>query len=536
MSELDLVIRGGRVVDGSGSPWFRADVGLRGDRIVAVGRELGAAKRVLEIDDLVIAPGFVDMHTHSDVQILATPAHDPKVRQGVTMEVLGQDGLSLAPVDDRVLELLRSMLAAWNDEPAGFDWSWRTTAEYLDRLDQGVAVNAAYLAPHGTIRMVVMGEDDRAPTGDELTEMKSHVAKAMAEGAVGLSAGLTYAPALYATDDELVELCSVMRGTGGYYAPHHRNYGLHAIKAYADSIEIGRRAGVPVHLTHAHLGFACNKGRGPELLELVDDARAEGIDVTLDTYPYTAGSTYLSAYLPSWLHAGGPQALIERLRDESLRERIRVELEETGSDLLFDLTIDWSVMVISGVKTDANRDLVGLSVADAALRRDKRPIDLCCELLVEEELAVPSLAFIGNEENVRTIMTHPAHMPGSDGILVGDLPHPRGWGTFPRYLAEYVRNLGVLTLEDAVRKMTSLPAQRLGLADRGLVRPGMAADLVVFDPDGVADTATYEEPRRYPEGIPHVLVNGKFVVEEGDRTDELPGRAMRRGQMAASSS
>ncbi len=536
MSELDLLIRGGRVLDGAGNPWCREDVGIRGDRIVAVGHDLGTAKRTLDVDDLIVSPGFIDIHTHSDLQILATPLHEPKVRQGVTLELLGQDGLSYAPVDNAVLESLRAQLAAWNDDPAGFDWNWRSVGEYLDRLDEGIAVNAAYLVPHGTVRMLVIGQDDRAPTEDELAAMKRLVAEGLAQGAVGLSAGLTYAPAMYASDDELVELCSVMRGTGGFYDPHHRDYGLKAIEAYADSIEIGRRAGVGVHLTHAHLGFDCNKGRAPELLAIVDEARAEGIDVTLDTYPYTAGSTYLSAYLPSWLHAGGPRELIARLRDESLRERIRVELEETGSDMLFGIPIDWSVMVISGVRTEANRDLVGLDVADAAARRQQRPIDLCCQLLVDEELAVPSLAFIGNEENVRTIMTHPAHMAGSDGILVGELPHPRGYGTFPRYLAEYVRNLGILTLENAVRKMTSLPAQRLGLADRGLVRPGMAADLVVFDPEQIQDTATYEEPRRYPEGIPSVLVNGRFVVEDGQRTDELPGRALRRTQTAASAS
>ncbi|MGI9658907.1 MAG: N-acyl-D-amino-acid deacylase family protein, partial [Gaiellaceae bacterium] len=502
MSDFDLIVRGGRVLDGAGNPWVRADVGMRGDRIAAVGHDLGTAQRVLDVDDLVVSPGFIDMHTHSDLQLLATPLHEAKVRQGVTLEVLGHDGLSYAPVDDRVLGLLRSQLAAWNDDPAGFDWSWRTVGEYLDRLDEGIAVNAAYLIPHGSVRMLVMGEDDRPPTRHELDDMKRLVAEGLTQGGVGLSTGLTYAPAMYATDDELVELCAVMRDTGGFYAPHHRNYGLKAIEAYADSIEIGRRGGVPVHLTHAHLGFECNKGRGPELLSLVDEARSSGVDVTLDTYPYTAGSTYLSAYLPSWLHVGGPRELIARLRDESLRERIRIELEETGSDMLFGIPIDWSVMVISGVKTDANRDLVGLSVAEAAARRRKRTIDLCCELLADEELAVPSIAHIGNEENVRTIMTHPAHMAGSDGILVGELPHPRGYGTFPRYLAEYVRKLGILTLADAVRKMTSLPAQRLGLHDRGLVRPGMAADIVVFDPDGIQDVATYDEPRHHPVGIP----------------------------------
>lgn len=514
---LDVLIRGGRVIDGSGAPAFTADVGIAGDRIASVGHIDEPATRVIDADGLLVCPGFVDMHTHSDLMLLAEPAHEAKVCQGVTLELLGHDGLSYAPVTDLVLEQLRAQLAGWNGDPKGFDWSWRTVGEYLDRLDRsGIAVNAAYLVPHGTLRLCAMGYDDRAPTKAELGHMKQLLAAGLEQGAVGLSAGLTYAPALYADDDEIVALCEVLRERGGFYCPHHRNYGLHALEAYADCIEIARRAGVPVHLAHAHLGFGVNKGRAPELLALIDAARADGIDVSLDTYPYLAGSTYLHAFLPSWMHAGGAAATIERLRDPALRERLRSELEDEGSDGFHEIPMDWSVIVVQG-----------RSIADAAAAAGMRPIDYVCDLLADEELSVSCIAHTGNEENVRTIMRHDAHMVGSDGILVGDPPHPRGYGTFPRYFAVYVRELGILTWEQAVRKMTSLPAQRLGLADRGLLRTGFYADVTCIDPATVRDTATYELPRSLPEGIPYVLVNGRISVDSGRRTDELAGRALR---------
>ena len=283
---LDVLIRGGRVIDGAGNPWYRADVGIAGGRIAAVGRVDEPAERVIDADGLFVCPGFIDMHTHSDLQLLVNPPHEAKVQQGVTLDVIGQDGLSYAPVTDEVLEQLRGQLAAWNEDPPGFDWSWRTVGEYLDRLDaDGIAINAAYLAPHGTIRMIAMGTDDRPPTADELAHMKRLLAEALEQGAIGLSTGLTYTPGMYADDDEIVALLEVVREHGGYYTPHHRNYGKRALEAYADCIEIARRSGVPLHLAHAHLGYEINKGRAPELLAMIDQARDDGIEVTLDTYP-----------------------------------------------------------------------------------------------------------------------------------------------------------------------------------------------------------------------------------------------------------
>lgn len=526
---FDVLIRNGRVIDGTGNPWYHADVGIRGDRIAALGRLGGeSARRTIDAGGLAVSPGFVDMHTHSDLALLAEPTWECKVMQGVTLEVLGQDGLGLAPVTDATRETLHQQLMGWNGPGLGVTRDWRTIGEYLARFDGRVSPNVAMLVPHGTVRMAVMGLDDRAPSPDELRRMQELVTQGMRDGAVGLSAGLTYTPGRYASDDEVVALCEAVRPFGGHYQPHHRNYGAQALSAYEASLVIGRRAGVPVHLTHAILNFPVNRGRAGELLALIDRARAGGLEVTMDTYPYLAGMTYLHAYLPSWAHVGGGPVLLERLGSAEARGRMRGDMEK-GSDGFNGMPIDWSIVVIAGAGLPAHQDYVGLSIRDAAARAGRDPFDFYCDFLVAERLGVGSLVFSGNEDNVRAIMQHPAHTAGSDGIVVGGRPHPRAWGTFARYLAEYVRKLGLVRLEEMVRKMTSLPCQRLGFLDRGLIRVGAAADIVCFDPEGVQDTATYETPRRHPTGIPWVLVNG-VVVKDGDRhTGALPGRGLRRG-------
>jgi N-acyl-D-amino-acid deacylase len=527
---FDTLIRAGRVIDGTGSPWIRADVGIVGDRIAAVGQlSHESASRSIDADGLYVSPGFIDMHTHSDLQLLADPTWDVKVAQGVTLEVLGQDGLGLAPITPTTADVLRQQLRGWNGDPPGIDWDWQSVADYLGKFDRKVAPNVAMLVPHGTLRLQVMGMQQRAPSTAELGAMQQLAEQGMRDGAVGLSAGLTYAPAMFSDDDELVALCQTVKPFGGYYAPHHRNYGMGAMEAYAASIDIGRRSGVPVHLTHAHLGYPVNRGRAPELLAMIDRAREEGVEVTLDTYPYLAGNTYLHAYLPSWVHAGGTPAILERLDDPRVRQKIREEMEETGSDGFHGVPMDWSWVVISGVSQPQHRRFVGLSIAEAAASdRAASPFDFFCDLLLNDRLGVSSLSFTGNEENVRTTLQHPAHMAGSDGIVVGDRPHPRAWGTFVRYLAVYVRELGLVRLEEMVRKMTSQPAARLGFFDRGILRPGACADVVLFDADRVRDTATYEQPRQLADGVPYVMVNGTLVVDQQHITGALPGRALRR--------
>ncbi len=530
---MELVIRGALVVDGSGAAGRRADVALAGGRIAAISAAGGprlTGRRVLDADGLVLAPGFVDMHAHSDLALLRDPEHTAKAAQGVTLEVIGQDGLSYAPVDDRVLDPLRRQIAGWNgggpgdSTSDGVAFDWRTVGAYLDRLDRGpggdgIAVNAAYLVPQGTVRALAVGWEDRPATDGELAHMKRLVAEGLAQGAVGMSSGLTYTPGMYAPTAELTELCRVVAAHGGYYCPHHRSYGAGALGAYAEMLGLARDAGCALHLAHATMNFDVNAGRAAELTALLDRALADGVDVSLDTYPYLAGCTTLAALLPSWAAADGPEATLARLRDADTAARIRHALDVEGSDGSHGVPMDWSTIEVSGVGDPALADWVGRRLPD---------FDAARRLLLDDRLATTILQHVGHEENVRAIMAHPAHTGGSDGILHGAKPHPRAYGTFPHYLGHYVRELGVLTLEECVHHLTARPAARLRLADRGLVREGYVADLVLFDPATVAAGATYEEPRRGPAGVPYVLVGGEFVIREGRRTAAVPGRAVRR--------
>ncbi|MFD8864912.1 amidohydrolase family protein [Streptomyces sp. NPDC059590] len=536
---MDLVIRNAQVVDGSGGARFRADVGVDGGRITRIVPE-GAGprptgQRVVEADGLAVAPGFIDMHAHSDLALLRDPDHSAKAAQGVTLEVLGQDGLSYAPVDDRTLAEIRTAITGWNGDGSDIDFDWRTVGGFLDRLDrgfdgQGIAVNAAYLVPQGSVRMLALGWEDRAATPDEVARMKRLVAEGLEQGAVGMSSGLTYTPGMYASDAELTELCRVVAAYDGYYCPHHRSYGAGALEAYEEMVALTREAGCALHLAHATMNFGLNKGRAPELLALLDRALAEGADISLDTYPYLPGCTTLAALLPSWAAEGGPQAILDRLRDEATAERIRHVMEVEGADGCHGVPVDWDTIEISGVSQPALAAYAGRTVAQSARERGEAPWETARRLLLEDRLGSTILQHAGNEENVRAIMKHPVHTGGSDGILQGAKPHPRAYGTFPQYLGRYVRELGVLSLEECVAHLTARPAARLRLPDRGLVREGYRADLVLFDPDTVAAGSTFESPRTLPAGIPHVLIDGRFVIEDGRRTDVLAGRSVRRTQ------
>ncbi|MGW2211185.1 N-acyl-D-amino-acid deacylase family protein [Streptomyces sp. NPDC001781] len=531
----ELVIRDADVVDGSGAPAHRADVVVDRGRIVSVVKEAEAAgcrrpraRRELDAEGLVLSPGFIDMHAHSDLALLRDPDHSAKAAQGVTLEVLGQDGLSYAPVDDRTLEEVRRAITGWNGYGDDLDMDWRSVGEYLDRLDEGIAVNAAYLVPQGTVRALAVGWEDRPATPAELDRMRRLVAEGLEQGAVGLSSGLTYTPGMYANDAELTELCRVVASYGGYYCPHHRSYGAGALQAYAEMVALTREAGCPLHLAHATMNFGVNEGRAPELLALLDAALDAGADLTLDSYPYTPGSTTLAALLPSWAGEGGPGEILARLTDPATAERVRHHLEVTGSDGCHGVPAQWETIEISGVTNPALTAYVGRTVQEAASLRGEEPWETVRHLLVADRLGTTVLQHVGHEENVRAIMRHRAHTGGSDGILQGTKPHPRAYGTFPRYLGTYVRELGVLSLEECVARLTSRPAARLRLPDRGLVREGYRADLVLFDPATVAAGSTFAEPRTPPAGIPHVLVDGRFVIEDGRRTDVLAGRSVRR--------
>ncbi len=536
----ELVIRDADVVDGTGGPSYRADVVVDGGRIVGIVQEAAAAgcqrpeaRRELDAEGLALSPGFIDMHAHSDLALLRDPDHSAKAAQGVTLEVLGQDGLSYAPVDDRTRDEVRRAITGWNGDGEDIDFDWRSVGEYLDRLDsgfdgQGIAVNAAYLIPQGTVRALAVGWADREATPQELDRMRQLVAQGMEQGAVGMSSGLTYTPGMYAKDAELTELCRVVARYGGYYCPHHRSYGAGALRAYEEMVALTREAGCPLHLAHATMNFGVNKGRAPELLSLLDDALAAGADISLDTYPYTPGSTTLVALLPSWASEGGPEEILRRLADDGTAERVRHHLEVVGADGCHGVPVEWDTIEISGVTSPALADHVGRTVQESADRLGEAPWVTARRLLLDDRLGTTILQHVGHEENVRAIMRHRVHTGGSDGILQGAKPHPRAYGTFPQYLGRYVRELGVLSLEECVAHLTARPAARLRLPDRGLVREGYRADLVLFDPATVAAGSSFENPRVLPRGIPYVLVDGRFVIEDGRRTDVLAGRAVRR--------
>ncbi|MFE1862189.1 N-acyl-D-amino-acid deacylase family protein [Streptomyces anandii] len=531
----DLAIRDADVVDGTGEPSYRADVAVKDGRIVSIVKEAALAGcqrpravRELDAEGLVLAPGFIDMHAHSDLALLRDPDHSAKAAQGVTLEVIGQDGLSYAPVDDRTLEEVRRAITGWNGYGDDADFTWRSVGEYLDRLDEGIAVNAAYLVPQGTVRMLAVGWEDREATPEELDQMRRLVAEGMEQGAVGMSSGLTYTPGMYATGSELTELCRVVASYGGYYCPHHRSYGAGALQAYEEMVNLAGEAGCPLHLAHATMNFGVNKGRAPQLLDLLDGALAAGADITLDTYPYTPGATTLAALLPGWAGEGGPARVLARLADDATAERIRYEMEVTGSDGCHGVPVEWDTVEISGVTAPELAPYVGRTVRESADLRGETPWTVARRLLREDGLGSSILQHVGHEENVRAIMRHRVHTGGSDGILQGDKPHPRAYGTFPHYLGHYVRESGVLSLEECVAHLTGRPAARLRLPDRGLIREGHRADLVLFDPATVAAGATFEEPRTLPTGIPYVLIDGRFVIEDGRRTDVLAGRAVRR--------
>jgi N-acyl-D-amino-acid deacylase len=530
-----MLFNGATVVDGTGEPRYEADVLVRAGRIAAIARpgslpatvlQSEAGARRVDARGRILSPGFIDMHAHSDLALLADSSHVAKLSQGVTTEVIGQDGIAYAPVDDITMHQVRRQIAGWDGNPPSLDYSWRSVEDYLTLLERGIATNAAVLVPQGNLRMLTIGQDDRMATADEVAAMRDMLRDALAAGAVGLSSGLTYTPGMYADTAELESLCAVVAEYGGYYCPHTRSYGAGALDAFAEVIGIARRTGCALHLAHATLNFATNRDAAAPFLAMLDAARNDGVDVTLDTYPYLPGATTLAALLPSWFAAGGPDAMLARLAARRDRDALAESLK-AGADGFHGEPADWSLIEIAGVASAQLEHYVGSTIAQIAEAEGRDALDVIAEILVEDELATSVLMHIGHEHNVQAVMRDSGHCGGSDGILVGTKPHPRAWGTFPRYLARYVRELGILSLEECVRHLACTPARRLSLKDRGLVREGFAADLVLFDETTVQDTATFDHPRRQASGIDMVLVNGRVAYEDGRTTDARSGTALR---------
>jgi N-acyl-D-amino-acid deacylase len=513
---FDVLIEGGRVVDGGGTPWFRADVGIQGDRISAVGQLVGAeARRRIAANDRVVAPGLLDAHVHGDLALLADPFHEPAIRQGVTTYLLGQDGVAMAPASPATLEYMRRYTAGFSGNPE-LGQPWCSVAEYLALFDRRCALNVAYLIPNGNVRMDVMGLTTRPPTADELQQMGRLVRQGMEQGAVGLSTGLDYIPSRYAETEELIALCREIAPFGGVYVSHIRRYDPDGVgEAMAEVFRIGREAGVPVHISHFN-------SRAELVLPRLDAGRADGIDVTYDLYCYLAGSSILAMVaLPPWVQEGGVEATLARLSDPAIHERLREWFARPRVPL--------EPIRLSFVAAPVYRHLEGQTLDQAARATGKEPGPLVCELLTASGLAVGCVVphLNRSQEDVHQLIRHPAMMGGSDGIFTGSFPHPRGCGCFARYLGHHVRGVRTWPLEQAVQHLAAQTARRFGLKDRGLIRPGMAADVIVFDPGTIADRATYEDGKRLAVGMDHVLVNGELVLHNGQRTTALPGRALR---------
>ena len=520
---FEIVIRGGRIVDGTGNPWYYGDVGVRGDRIEAID-DLSAstASRVIDAQEKIVCPGFMDMHALSDIMLLAKPEHEGKIRQGITTELLGNDGLSYAPVSPPLLQELRHYLSGLYGNP-GIDWNWGSVGDYLSRFDGKVAVNVAYLIPQCVLRLGAMGWKRRSPSAREIAAMQEFIEQGMDDGAVGFSTGLSYPPNSYASADELIQLCRTVARYNGFYVTHMRNYFDQIFDALTEAIRIGREAQVPVMISHLKIGSERHRGKAGEILAAIEQARREGVDVTMNCYPYQAGSGPLFRLLPDWSAEGGPDAMAARLSQPKTRRAIAAHFSEAD--------FDWRSCAISAVGSEANKRLEGQTFDRAIRDSGKDPVDFICDLLLQEEFEVSIINFAGNDletaEDIKAVMTHPATMVCTDGLLIGRAPHPRTFGAFARYLRLYVREQRALSWEEAIRKITSLPAQRLRLQKRGLLKRGFYADIVVLDPERVTDRSTFEEGRRYATGIDHVLVNGRLTLDDGRHTGATFGRALR---------
>ena len=519
----DFILKDCRLIDGAGGPWRRADVGVKDGRIAFTGKapENAEAEEVIDCEGLYLAPGFIDIHSHSDTTILDNPAAESRILQGITTELGGDCGISAAPVsgDPSKRKLVR-------DYVGDMEYNWSSVGEFLDVVEEaGPSVNFATAVGHGTVRIGAMGFDDREPDEAEMNEMKDILRKALEDGAFCLSSGLIYPPGVFSKTDEMAELCTVLKDYGAFYETHMRNEGDRVVEAVAEAIEVARRADIPLQICHHKVLQEANWGKCRITTEIIEKAREEGIDVQCDQYPYRASATSLDSNAPDWAFDGGVEALLERLKDPETRKRINAEAEESHVGR-------WDKIFVSSTASSEYAWTVGKNIAEIAEIRGVSCADACFDIIVDSGDRAGEINYGMCEEDIEFIMRKPYVMTGSDGQSLGldfdGIPHPRNYGTFPRVIAHYARDRKLFTVEEAVRKMTSMPAARLGLADRGLVKEGFMADLVLFDLESLEDTPTFENPKVACRGIRRVYVNGVLTARDGVHTGARAGRVLRR--------
>ncbi|MDN9986108.1 D-aminoacylase [Clostridioides difficile] len=526
---MRTLIKHGLIVDGNKTPAYEGDILIENEKILKISQDLNEeADKVIDAKGRVICPGFIDTHSHSDLVILVNPYNEVKIRQGITTEVLGQDGISMAPLPQEHISSWRKNLAGLDGESDEIDWKYETTENYLKMMDyNGVGLNETYLVPHGNVRMEAMGLEDRPATKEEIQKMCEITERELKAGAIGLSTGLIYIPCAYSLTEEIIEMCKVVAKYDGVFVVHQRSEADTILTSMEEIIEIGKQSGVKVHFSHFKVCGKANWKYIPQVIELLEKAEKEGIRVSFDQYPYAAGSTMLGVVLPPWAHSGGTDKLIERLSDENERAKMKKDIANgiEGWDNFIEFAGIDQIFVTS-VKTEKNKDTIGKSLLEIGKMRGKDPLDATFDLLKEEENAVGMVDFYGLEEHIIGFMKRDEQNVCTDGLLAGKL-HPRAYGSFPKILGRYVRELNVLTIEEAVYKMTKKAATSFSIKDRGELKEGYFADIVIFDKDTVSGCDDFINSMQYPTGIDYVIINGNCVVEEGKYNKIKAGKVLK---------
>ncbi|HBG2489496.1 D-aminoacylase [Clostridioides difficile] len=526
---MRTLIKHGLIVDGNKTPAYEGDILIENEKILKISQDLNEeADKVIDAKGRVICPGFIDTHSHSDLVILVNPYNEVKIRQGITTEVLGQDGISMAPLPQEHISSWRKNLAGLDGESDEIDWKYETTENYLKMMDyNGVGLNETYLVPHGNVRMEAMGLEDRPATKEEIQKMCEITERELKAGAIGLSTGLIYIPCAYSLTEEIIEMCKVVAKYDGVFVVHQRSEADTILTSMEEIIEIGKQSGVKVHFSHFKVCGKANWKYIPQVIELLEKAEKEGIRVSFDQYPYAAGSTMLGVVLPPWAHSGGTDKLIERLSDENERAKMKKDIANgiEGWDNFIEFAGIDQIFVTS-VKTEKNKDTIGKSLLEIGKMRGKDPLDATFDLLKEEENAVGMVDFYGLEEHIIRFMKRDEQNVCTDGLLAGK-PHPRAYGSFPKILGRYVRELNVLTIEEVVYKMTKKAATSFSIKDRGELKEGYFADIVIFDKDTVSGCDDFINSMQYPTGIDYVIINGNCVVEEGKYNKIKAGKVLK---------